>query len=226
MLWKKQADTIPEMNRQYHSRSLWVWAAIALIWLTLALRLGLAVIEQPELPAWQAVLGSFSYFTVLTTLLAALALSATRVVPWSPLARLGAPGFMGLVVVSLVLVALVYTLVLRSQWQPEGLRRFVDILLHDVIPVLVCVYWWLYTAKVGLRYRWVGVWLLYPLIYLAGVLALSFTGADYPYPFLDAGELGFGRVALNAMGLLGLYAGLATGLVALSRWRYRSTTKA
>lgn len=203
------------MNRHQHDGGLWVWGALAIIWLTLALRLGLAAVEQPGSPVWQSVLGSLAYFTVLSTLLAALAMTATRVVPWSPLARLGGPGFMSLVVVSLILVALVYTLVLRSQWQPEGLRKLVNVALHDVIPLLVLLYWWLHTPKAVLRYRWAGLWLLYPLAYVSVVLALGV----YPYPFLDPGLHGPFRVAANVVGLLGLFGLLGLGLVALGRWR-------
>ncbi len=198
----------------------WVVALAALIWITLCLRLGLAAQEH-----WRAgdplfwALGRFGYFTVLTTLLAGLSVTAgllsrrqSAVIGW-----LASVSFAGLVATSLVMVALVYTLVLRAQWDPQGLHKVVDSLLHDVIPLAFLLYWWLIIPKSALRYRMVLYWLCYPAFYLLVVMVLGLAIGWYPYPFLDVPELGPLRVRFNVVALLGLFAALGAGLIAVSR---------
>ncbi len=197
----------------------WVAALSALIWITLCLRLGLAAREH-----WRAgeplfwALGSFGYFTVLTTLLAALSVIAGLFFRQGPVfGSLASASFTGLVATSLVMVALVYTLVLRSQWDPQGLHKVVDILLHDVIPLAFVLCWWLTVPKSALRYRMVLYWLCYPVFYLLVVLVLGLVVGWYPYPFLDVPELGPLRVRFNVVALLGLFAALGAGFIGASR---------
>ncbi|WP_341938552.1 Pr6Pr family membrane protein [Marinimicrobium sp. C2-29] len=197
----------------------WVMALAALIWITLFLRLGLVVEEL-----WRAgdplfwALGRFGYFTVLTTLLAALSVTAGLFSRRDAvIGSLASVSFAGLVATSLVMVALVYTLVLRAQWDPHGLHKVVDSLLHDVIPLAFLLYWWWLVPKSALRYRMVLYWLCYPAFYLLVVMVLGLAIGWYPYPFLDVPELGPLRVRFNVVALLGLFAALGAGLIAVSR---------
>lgn len=201
----------------------WLRALALLVWGTLALRLGLAAVEAAQADASEigAIVGSFGYFTVLTTLAAGVVATAP-LVPSTVLRRarlscLAGPGFATLVATSVLLVALVYTLILRDQWHPEGLRLVVDSLLHDVIPLAFLLYWWFFVPKHDLRYRHVLWWLCYPVAYLLVVMVLGLTHSWYPYPFLDVPELGPLRVRLNVVGLLGIYAFLACVLVGVGR---------
>jgi len=196
-----------------------LWVLAPLIWLSLALRLGIAVEQATEAGnaiGW-ALLERLGYFTIVTTALAGLATTAAlcavhgKAGTW--VNRLAGPGFATLIATSLVLVALVYTLVLRSQWQPQGLHLWVDSLLHDVIPLLFLAYWWFAVPKGTLRYSRVLVWLFYPVFYLLLVLLAGLAFAWYPYPFLDVPELGALRVRFNVVGLLAIYAGLGAALV-------------
>lgn len=200
-----------------------LWALVPLIWLSLALRFGV-VIEQAnqegDAVGW-AFIERLGYFTILSTVLAGFmttaALCADRGKRTALTHRLAGPGFATLVATSLVLVALIYTLVLRSQWDPEGLHLWVDSLLHDVIPLLFLVYWWLAVPKATLRYAHVLVWLCYPVFYLVAVLLAGLVFGWYPYPFLEVPELGPLRVRINVVGVLTLYAALGTLLVFIGR---------
>lgn len=40
----------------------------------------------------------------------------------------------------ILIVGLVYQIALRGVWQPTGLQRIVDELLHTIIPLYVCIY--------------------------------------------------------------------------------------
>jgi len=73
-----------------------------------------------------------------------------------------------------------------------------------VTPILF-VLGWLLAGPRG-TFTWRTVWwsLLYPLAWLAFTLPRgAFTGF-YPYPFVDAGTLGYGQVALNCV-FIGLF---------------------
>lgn len=191
-------------------------ALAALVWLTLVLRLGLVAVEAADVgnsPMW-AVVCSFQYFTLTTTLLAALVLS---VAVWRPGSWLAGPVWSGMVCTSLILVALVYTLMLRHLWEPEGLRKLADILLHDIIPPLFFVYWLVFASRVKLAWHTVLIWLVYPVSYLVAIILLGTATGSYPYPFLQVGELGLARVLLNSLELLLFYTALGALLLCVSR---------
>lgn len=200
-----------------------LWLLVPLIWLSLVLRLGIAAeqaVQAGDDIAW-ALLERLGHFTIVTTVLAGLAATAAlcsaRGKGGALVNRLAGADFATLVATSLVLVALVYTLVLRSQWQPEGLHLLVDSLLHDVIPLLFLVYWWLVVHKADLRYTRVLVWLFYPVFYLLAVLLAGLAFGWYPYPFLEVPELGALRVRFNIVGLLVFYGVLGALLVLIGR---------
>ena len=41
----------------------------------------------------------------------------------------------------------------------------------------------------------------------------------YPYPFVDVAQLGYGRVMVNALGVLAGFWGIGLVLLGLDRWR-------
>ena len=63
------------------------------------------------------------------------------------------------------------------------------------------------------------VWLLYPAIYLVYLLLRGALFGLYPYPFIDAGELGYPRMLINASLFFVIFLGLGLLVVALGRWR-------
>ncbi|MGH7562867.1 MAG: Pr6Pr family membrane protein [Gemmatimonadota bacterium] len=91
----------------------------------------------------------------------------------------------------------------------------VDVLLHDVMPVLFLVYWWLIVPKRGLPWTRVSIWALYPLGYFLYALGRGAVSGLYPYPFIDVGALGYGPVLLNATWVLVGFVILAMLLIAV-----------
>jgi len=153
----------------------------------------------------------FSYFTILTNLLVASALTWPR--------QLGTPGIVTGIAVSIGIVGIVYNLVLRQLWNPQGAQRIVDIILHDVMPVLFLVYWWLAVPPRSLQLREVPTWLGFPGAYLVyALLGGAFTGR-YAYPFIDVVAIGYGRVAANASLVLLAFVLLGSVLVCVNRAR-------
>lgn len=158
------------------------------------------------LPA--ALVQFFSFFTILTniaiTLIYLSALTTWTWLDWfrKPVTRAMMAGVMTLVMVF-------YHVLLRPIWQPEGLFLVCDYLLHYAAPLLYLA-WWGVTQKHGtLDYPALPAMLVPPLVYLAYVMIRGALTNTYPYPTLNAFELGYGQVAVNvvlvAIGLSILY---------------------
>lgn len=146
---------------------------------------------------------SLGYFTILTNILVALALTTFVVAPDSGLGRfLSHPGVSTALAASITFVGLAYSGFLRHLWEPRGLQLIADVALHDVMPVLFLVFWWVAVPKS--KFHWTNVlrWLAYPAGYLLCILVLAIFTGFYPYPYIDVGTLGYGRVLVNVACIL------------------------
>ncbi len=191
------------------------WAALV-IQLYLSLRLGIANGHGIA----GALLIYFSFFTILTNILVALALTASVFGSGGSLAGFfSRPGVNTAIAAGIALVGVTYNLVLRQLWQPEGLQLVADVVLHDVVPVLFLVHWWLFVPKHELRWTHVSLWALYPLGYFLYALGRGAVSGLYPYPFIDAGALGYGPVFLNSVWVLVGFITMALLLVAVGRFK-------
>ena len=120
--------------------------------------------------------------------------------------------------VFIAIVGIVYSIALRHVWDPEGLQKIADVVLHDATPVLYVLYWLLFVRKGELQFRDVPAWLVYPAIYAVYSMIRGAMTGRYPYHFLDAGVLGYPRTALNIVALLAAFLGASFLTVALGRW--------
>ena len=160
------------------------------------------------------------YFTVLTNILVATALTAPLLAPASAVGRFfKRPVVVSGVAASIALVAIAYHLLLRHVWNPQGLQWLADVVLHYVVPGLFLLYWWLSVPAGSLRWTDPLLWTAYPAAYLVYALARGEIIASYPYPFIDVAAIGYRQTALNATGLLTGFIVLGLLLVALSRRR-------
>ncbi len=142
----------------------------------------------------------FSYFTILTNLMVAICCSSAVFFPNNIIGRFFAkPAVITAVTLYILIVGLVYNTVLRYLWQPVGITRLVDEMLHSIIPILVLIYWWHSLDKAVLQWRSVFSWLLYPLFYLLYTLWHGSFSGFYPYPFVDVSVLGVNQVLTNSL---------------------------
>lgn len=72
--------------------------------------------------------------------------------------------------------------------------------LHTVVPLLALADWALFDRRGRLRPRYAAWWLAFPLAYLGFALVRGLVVDRYPYPFLDAGRLGYDGVTVSAIG--------------------------
>jgi hypothetical protein len=198
------------------------WFALALQ-LLLSIQLGVANGQGALAGVWTY----FGYFTILTNVLVALALTSDVRRPRGAVSRFFArPDVHTAIAMSIVIVAAIYNLMLRQLWQPHGWQIVADNTLHVVMPALFLLYWWLAVPKATLRWPQVIVWQLYPAAYFAYVLARGAVDHWYPYPFLDVTKLGYLLVLVDACVVLLVFVAVALLLVALGRWQVRRAIKA
>lgn len=167
----------------------------------------------------------FSFFTVLTNTLVAVVLTYEL----NTRASKGRDFFLQSwvssgIAVSITVVGLAYNLLLRHLWQPQGWQFLADELLHDVMPILFLLYWWLCVPKGALRLKHIGLWVLYPLVYFTYALLRGHSLGVYPYPFIDVARLGYPQVFINAGGILSGFVLISLVLVGLDRWLGRRSS--
>lgn len=167
------------------------------------------------------IIAYLSFFTILTNLLIAIALTVSL----RPKSRVGGfftrPAVSSALAAYIATVGIVYSLLLRDLWNPEGLQKTADILLHDVVPLMFVGGWLFLFPKARLPWKVVLLWLAYPLAYLFFALIRGALTGRYPYPFIDAGKLGYAATLGNAAALLVAFAILCVVIVAIGRWTER-----
>lgn len=167
----------------------------------------------------------FSFFTILTNLLIALGTTLSFIISRSPAGLFfSRPELQTGTAIYIAVVGIVYSLVLRELWNPEGAQKIADLLLHDLVPLLYVVWWFIFVPKTGLRWKHAVWWLVYPFAYLVYTIVRGRIVGSYPYPFLDVTALGYGRVLANAFVLLVVFLGIGLLIIALARQRARPTT--
>ena len=178
----------------------------ALGWFAVALQYGLGPGSAPGGASLAGTVNFFSYFTILSNLLAPLALSTaafdrrrgilTRPVPATAIA------------LYVTVTALIYFFLLRQIWDPQGWLRVADTLLHYVMPAVFIGYWLIFVPKAALRSGDWGFFLIFPALYAGYTLIHGALSGFYPYPFVDVARLGYPRVAANMIGLTAAFAAL------------------
>lgn len=184
-------------------------------WFALILQYGLTISGNPHMGAGELTLNFFSYFTILSNILAALALTAPVVAPNSRLGRWSASeGVRAAVAMYIVVVGVVYHFLLAGIWAPQGWSLLANNLLHYVMPAAFVADWLFFTPKGRLRWIDPVKWLVPVLIYGGWTLLHGKLSGWWPYWFTDVDKLGLGKVMLYFTGLLVFF--LIVGLIVVA----------
>lgn len=176
------------------------------------------MIENRVASIYETTIRFFSFFTILTNLLVALYFTFFLLQKKNSYKSIvNKPGTLTAVTVYITIVGLVYQIILRPIWDPKGLQKVVDELLHSAIPIFVIIFWYLYEEKKSITYQQILKWLIYPVIYLIFILIRGDFSNFYPYPFVDVTNLGLKNVLINSAALTVFFACLSAGYIKLGK---------
>ena len=151
----------------------------------------------------ETIIRYFSFFTILTNLIVAIYFTRLLFRKNNKVTSLPRRNNnLTAITVYILVLGLIYQVVLRSLWHPEGLQMWVDELLHTLIPSAVLIFWVLYQDFNRLKWKSILSWLIYPLVYLVYILLRGKASGFYPYPFIDVDHLGIQKVMINSIFLL------------------------
>jgi hypothetical protein len=197
-----------------------IWRGLFAVvgWASVGLYYGLTISGLTPAETATRTLHFFSFFTIQTNLLVAVALTLPVIGAGTGPGRWAASeGVRAGVTMYAVVVGLVYHFLLHATWNPQGLYQVANISLHYVMPVAILFDWLVFTPNGRLRWIDAGKWLAFPLIYSVWLLLLGAFSGWYPYWFIDVPELGLGRTLRNLFGLLAFFGIVGLIVVAIDR---------
>jgi len=195
---------------------------VVLGWFALLAQLYL-ILQNGKGAVAEIIIRYFSFFTILTNLIVALCATVLLLKPKSGWGEFfSKPSTLTAITVYITIVGMVYNVILRFLWQPQGLQFITDELLHTLIPVLFIILWLLYVPKSGLKYKNASPWLIYPFVYIIYIAIRGEISSEYPYPFIDVGQLGYSKVLINSAGLVIAFLGLSLFLIAVGKFLSRN----
>jgi len=180
------------------------------------------MLENRVVPVPQTLLRFFGFFTIDTNILVALCFTFIGIGSKNALGRFFfKPTTITAITVYITIVGLVYNFILRSTWDPHGLQKLVDELLHSAIPVLFILFWLIFVPTEGLKWKNAFPWLIYPVIYMSYAIIHGAITKFYPYPFVDVNGLGYSKALLNAFVVLVIIFLLSLALIGTGKIRQK-----
>ena len=157
----------------------------------------------------------FVWFTLLTNTFVTLVMARAA---WKPesLNRLNAPRVELMAVTSIMFVCIVYNLLLAPLWSPQGWQKVADVTVHDVVPIIFAIFWFL-RPHGTLTWRDAAFAALWPLAYAVYGLTRGLFDQFYPYFFMDPTTLSYRQIAVNLVGLVAAFMIGALLLLGISR---------
>jgi len=199
-------------------KSLYRTVAGAIGFLCVGMQYWLLVQDESGAAVISFTVNFFSFFTILSNLLAASALVLPLAAPNSALGRfLARPSVRTAIAGYIIIVGVVYYLLLRDLSHAQGWTLFFEQSLHYVTPPLYVLDWLFFVPKGAVGWK-VGVASLgFPAVYVVWTLTHGALTGWYPYPFLDVPELGYPRTFANIAGLVAAFLLLELVLAGIDR---------
>jgi hypothetical protein len=165
-----------------------------------ALQYGLMLEGETLVTAAAKSVVFFSYFTILSNMLAAVALTAPLVAPGSTLAGWGERSSTRIAIaVHLAVTATIYHALLADLWDPKGWRFVSDTLLHTLTPALFLLDWLARGGRGPAKWSAALKALIFPSLYGVWTLLHGALSGFYPYPFLDVAKRGYPGVGITLL---------------------------
>lgn len=153
----------------------------------------------------------FSYFTIESNVLGVIvlligAIRDPRDQRWQVIR--------GAATLYLLITGVVYA-VLLAKVDVMLTDRWINDVLHRVLPIVMVLDWILVPVTLGITRALIGAWLSYPAVYGAYTLIRGPIVDWYPYPFIDPREQGYVSLVIGLVILTGVFALLAVAVAAL-----------
>jgi hypothetical protein len=120
-------------------------------------------------------------------------------------------------IVGIAITGIVYRAVLADNAHFVGLGAVADRMLHLVVPVLAVLGWIVFGPRRLFTWWLAPAVLIHPALWMTMTLVRGELIDWYPYYFVDAGRVGYGRVAVNVATLAGLFLAFAYAATLLDR---------
>lgn len=192
--------------------------AAALGWFAIVVQYSLIASRRsgPELLAW--TINFFSYFTIISNILVASAMTLPWLAPRSQPGRwFLRPSVRTVLAGYIIVVGVVYHVMLRNLFHPEGWRLLCETILHYVTPTLFVLDWLLFVPKRDLSWKGSFGGLALPVLYVGWTLLHGAYSGYYPYPFVNVSRLGYEQVLINIGGLIVAFVALMLALIGIGR---------
>lgn len=159
------------------------------------------------------------YFTILTNSFCALVATSFALTPrpdskWMIWRK---PWVVTAATVAIIMVGLIFHVMLRHTYQPEGLAVITNLLHHYAIPISFPLLWWLTVPKGGIVWQDLPKIFAYPAVYLPYVALRGELSGVYPYGFMDVAKIGYSQFATNAGGIALLFISAALAFIAIKK---------
>ena len=192
-------------------------------WSSLGGRLYLKIVES-EITPLESTLQFFSYFTIVTTLLVSIYFSKKLFSSSEATTfKFEHPEDLTAITIFALIVGIVYHIVQKPLWNPEGIDLIIDTIHHTLIPIGTLTVWLMMKNKEVLDLKRLFKWLLYPVLYVFFVLMRGYFSNFYPYAFMNVGTLGLAKVMLNLAIILVLSTALMLIFFLLSKRKQQKT---
>jgi hypothetical protein len=180
------------------SARIFAFIGAVITWFALIAQFYLHMKNSP-VPSGEALLRFFGYFTIDTNILVAVSFTLIVLNSNSRLSKFFTKASTVTAITAyIIIVGITYNVFLRSEWNPEGLQKLVDELLHSVIPIVYVIFWVAFVPAEKLKWKFAFLWLIYPIIYMIYAIILGAITKHYPYPFVDVNDLGYNKAMINA----------------------------
>jgi hypothetical protein len=195
------------VKRVWHLVTALVAVAALVTQLVLTIRgVNVLVVNGKVAPVSTRVIRYFSYFTVQSNVLCAIAAGMLAVRPdldgrvWR-VVRLAA-------LFGITVTFVTYVTLLRPIVDLHGVSALTDTGLHYVVPGLTVIGWLLFGPRPRIDEHTLMLSLIWPVAYVGYTLAHGAATSWYPYPFVDVTKLGYGTALRNGIGLTILLVGV------------------
>jgi hypothetical protein len=198
----------------------WRILIAALACLGVALKYGLMIHDQSWATFAPTTIEFFSYFTMVSNILAAVALTAPLLAPTSRVAVWAEASATRIALaVYLTVTAVIYHTLLAGLWDPKGLELACTTLLHTLTPAAFLIDGLLRGGQGEARWNAALKALPTPALYGAWTLIHGALSGFYPYGFLDVAKHGYPAVLATMIVMFLGFLALALAFTALHRAR-------